>query len=155
MLTRQGTCKRVLSNVQQLVLQISVSVHSLLPGILITTPRAVRQLGNLSVTDGAKPLLSPTNIRLLKQEKRLELIYDDSHKISLPAELLRVCSPSADTRRLTPQSGRERVVSGRRHVGIMSIEPVGNYAIRIYFDDLHSSGIFTWEYLAYLGGPGR
>ncbi|PNH11991.1 hypothetical protein TSOC_001113 [Tetrabaena socialis] len=48
-----------------------------------------------------------------------------------------------------------RVVSGRRHVGIMSVEPVGNYAIRIHFDDLHSSGIFTWDYLAGLGGPRR
>ncbi|EFJ42185.1 hypothetical protein VOLCADRAFT_47479, partial [Volvox carteri f. nagariensis] len=97
----------------------------------------------------------PSNIRLLKKEKRLELLYDEGQKISLPAELLRVCSPSADTRRLIPATGRERVVAGRRHVGIMSIEPVGNYAIRIHFDDLHSSGIFTWDYLAQLGGPGR
>ncbi|KXZ45704.1 hypothetical protein GPECTOR_51g689 [Gonium pectorale] len=97
----------------------------------------------------------PNAIRLLKKEKRLELIYASGAKVSLPAELLRVCSPSADTRRVMAGTGRERVVSGRRHVGIMSVEAVGNYAIRIHFDDLHSSGIFTWDYLAHLGGPGR
>ncbi|GLI63710.1 hypothetical protein VaNZ11_006759 [Volvox africanus] len=153
--TRQGSCKRVLSNIQQLVLPLSEPVESYLSANLITTPRTVRELGNLSVTNSAKYLLPPTNIRLLKKEKRLELEYDGDEKISLSAELLRVCSPSADTRRLIPQSGRERVVPGRRHVGIMSVEHVGNYAIRIHFDDLHSSGIFTWEYLAHLGGPGR
>ncbi|GIL51897.1 hypothetical protein Vafri_7809 [Volvox africanus] len=153
--TQQGACKRVLANIKQLALPLSGPVESFLSANLITTLRTIRELGNLSVTDSAKHLLPPTNIRLLKKEKRLELIFDGGEKISLPAELLRVCSPSADTRRLIPQSGRERVIPGRRHVGIMSIEPVGNYAIRIHFDDLHSSGIFTWEYLAHLGGPGR
>ncbi|GIL51898.1 hypothetical protein Vafri_7809 [Volvox africanus] len=128
--TQQGACKRVLANIKQLALPLSGPVESFLSANLITTLRTIRELGNLSVTDSAKHLLPPTNIRLLKKEKRLELIFDGGEKISLPAELLRVCSPSADTRRLIPQSGRERVIPGRRHVGIMSIEPVGNYAIR-------------------------
>ncbi|GLC42844.1 hypothetical protein PLESTM_001389200 [Pleodorina starrii] len=114
---------------------------------------------NLAFSDSAQASTPssgpPTHIRVLKKEKRLELTYGGGQKLSLPAELLRVCSPSADTRRWVPHSGRERVVSGRRHVGIMSVEPVGNYAIRIHFDDLHSSGIFTWDYMAHLGGPGR
>ncbi|KAG2431471.1 hypothetical protein HXX76_009485 [Chlamydomonas incerta] len=63
--------------------------------------------------------------------------------------------PSADTKRVDPRTGLARVVAGRRHVGILRVEPLGNYAIRIHFDDLHASGIFTWDYLARLGGAGR
>ncbi|KAG2498249.1 hypothetical protein HYH03_003999 [Edaphochlamys debaryana] len=91
----------------------------------------------------------PTAITVRRAERRLILTYADGTRLSLPAELLRVCSPSADTRRAV--AGRMRVVSGRRHVGIIGVERVGNYAIRLTFDDLHSSGIFTWDYLAELG----
>lgn len=91
----------------------------------------------------------PTEIRLKKAEKALEVDFDDGAKVVLPAELLRVRSPSAEVRGHGP--GQETTVAGRRHVGILGVEPVGNYAVRIKFDDLHDSGIFSWEYLRELG----
>jgi DUF971 family protein len=91
----------------------------------------------------------PTEIRLKKAEKALEVDFDDGSTFSFPAELLRVESPSAEVQGHGP--GQKQTVSGRRHVGIMEIEPVGNYAICIKFDDLHDTGIFTWDYLYHLG----
>lgn len=87
----------------------------------------------------------PVEIRLLKAEKRLEVDFDDGFVASLPAELLRVESPSAEVQGHGPS--QKQIVAGRAHVGILSVEPVGNYAIRIRFDDLHDSGIFSWRYL--------
>lgn len=89
--------------------------------------------------------ISPTEIRLVREEKRLEVDFPDGKSFSLPAEFLRVESPSAEVQGHGP--GQKTLVSGRRHVGIMGLEPVGNYAIRIKFDDLHDTGIFTWETL--------
>jgi DUF971 family protein len=91
----------------------------------------------------------PTEIRLNKKEKVLEVDFDDGSSFSLPAELLRVESPSAEVQGHNPT--QKQTISGRRHVGIMELEPVGNYAIRIKFDDLHDTGIFSWDYLYYLG----
>ena len=87
----------------------------------------------------------PTEIRLKRDEKILEVDFDDGRRFRLPAELLRVESPSAEVQGHGP--GQKQVVSGRRHVGIMSLEPVGNYAIRITFDDLHDTGIYSWDTL--------
>lgn len=91
----------------------------------------------------------PTEIRLKKAEKALEVDFDDGKSFSFPAELLRVESPSAEVQGHGP--GQKQTVTGRRHVGIMEIEPVGNYAIRIKFDDLHDTGLYTWDYLYKLG----
>ncbi|HLS69599.1 MAG TPA: DUF971 domain-containing protein [Kiloniellales bacterium] len=91
----------------------------------------------------------PTEIRYVSTEKRLEILFEDGQRFSLPAELLRVESPSAEVQGHGP--GQKQLVSGRRHVGIMSIEPVGSYAIKIMFDDLHDTGIFSWDYLYKLG----
>ena len=91
----------------------------------------------------------PTEIRLKKAEKVLEVDFDDGSAFSFPAELLRVESPSAEVQGHSPD--QKKTVSGRRHVGIMEIEPVGNYAICIKFDDLHDTGIYTWDYLYRLG----
>lgn len=91
----------------------------------------------------------PTRIRLRKAEKILDVAYDDGQSFALPAELLRVESPSAEVQGHNPTD--KVVVPGRRHVGIMRLEPVGNYAIRIVFDDLHDTGIFSWQYLYHLG----
>ena len=91
----------------------------------------------------------PLEVRYVSQEKRLEVDFDDSACFSYPAELLRVESPSAEVQGHNPS--QKQVVAGRRHVGIMAIEPVGNYAIRIKFDDLHDTGIFSWTYLYRLG----
>ena len=91
----------------------------------------------------------PGEIRYLAADKRLEIDFDNGVTFSYPAELLRVESPSAEVQGHGP--GDKKVVAGRRHVGIMEIEPVGNYAVRIKFDDLHDTGIFSWQYLYQLG----
>ena len=91
----------------------------------------------------------PSEIRYLREEKRLEVDFDDGTRFSYPAEYLRVESPSAEVQGHGP--GQKQLVPGRRHVGIMELEPVGNYAVRIKFDDLHDTGIFSWAYLYQLG----
>ena len=90
-----------------------------------------------------------TEIRLKAADRVLEIDFDDGRSFRLPAELLRVESPSAEVQ----GHGRDqkRILAGRSHVGIMKVEPVGNYAIRINFDDLHDTGIFSWDYLRHLG----
>jgi DUF971 family protein len=91
----------------------------------------------------------PTELRYNKAEKTLHVTFDNGAAFALPAELLRVESPSAEVQGHGP--GQKQIVAGRRHVGIMEIEPVGNYAVKIKFDDLHDSGIFSWKYLYELG----
>ena len=91
----------------------------------------------------------PVEIRLAKAEKMLEIDFDNGVTYRLPAELLRVESPSAEVQGHGPS--QKTTIAGRRHVGIMGLEPVGNYAIRIKFDDLHDTGIFSWRYLYELG----
>ena len=91
----------------------------------------------------------PTEIRLKAAEKVLEIDFDDGSRFALPAELLRVESPSAEVQGHGPDE--KKLITGRRHVGIMRLEPVGNYAIRIVFDDLHDTGIFSWQLLHHLG----
>ena len=91
----------------------------------------------------------PVEIRLKQAEKALEVDFDDGAKFRYPAELLRVESPSAEVMGHGP--GQKTIVAGRRHVGILALEPIGNYAIRIKFDDLHDTGIYSWSYLYQLG----
>lgn len=91
----------------------------------------------------------PVELRLKKAEKLLEISFDDGSSFRLPAEYLRVESPSAEVQGHGP--GQRTLVSGRAHVGIIGLEPVGNYAVRILFDDLHDTGIFSWSYLHQLG----
>jgi DUF971 family protein len=91
----------------------------------------------------------PVELRLKQAEKRLEVAFDDGSRFSLPAEYLRVESPSAEVQGHGP--GQKTLVHGRAHVGIMELEPVGNYAVRIKFDDLHDTGIYSWNYLYQLG----
>jgi DUF971 family protein len=92
---------------------------------------------------------TPTEIRLRRAEQVLEVAFDDGRVFTLPAEYLRVESPSAEVQGHGP--GQKVIVAGRRHVGILRVEPVGHYAVRIAFDDLHDSGIFSWDYLHRLG----
>jgi len=89
--------------------------------------------------------VTPTTIKLHKKSKVLELGYADGTTYQLEAELLRVYSPSAEVR--GHGVGQEILQVGKRHVGIIAIEAVGNYAIRPTFDDGHNSGIFSWETL--------
>ena len=91
----------------------------------------------------------PVEIRLKQAEKLLEVDFDDGARFRFPAELLRVESPSAEVMGHGP--GQKTIVAGRSQVGIMAVEPVGNYAIRIKFDDMHDTGIFSWTYLYELG----
>ena len=91
----------------------------------------------------------PVELRLKRAEKRLEVAFDDGRRFSLPAEYLRVESPSAEVQGHGP--GERVVVAERAHVGILELEPVGNYAVRIKFDDLHDTGLYSWDYLYQLG----
>ena len=91
----------------------------------------------------------PTEIRLNKEQKTLEVDFDDGSSFAFPAELLRVESPSAEVQGHNPD--QKKIIPGRKHVGIMSIESIGNYAIKINFDDLHDTGIFTWVFLYEMG----
>lgn len=91
----------------------------------------------------------PVEIRLKRAEKMLEVEFDDGRRFQLPAEYLRVESPSAEVQGHGP--GQKTLVHGRAHVGIIGLEPVGNYAVRITFDDLHDTGIYSWSYLYQLG----
>lgn len=92
----------------------------------------------------------PLEIRYTKETKSLVVAFDNGVTFTYPAELLRVESPSADVQ--GHGSGGKRIVFGRSHIGIMKVEPVGNYAVRLHFDDFHDTGIFTWRYLYELGG---
>ncbi|MBK8909313.1 MAG: DUF971 domain-containing protein [Rhodospirillales bacterium] len=91
----------------------------------------------------------PMEIRLKRDEKVLEIDFDDGRTFRLPAELLRVESPSAEVQGHSPS--QKVVIAGRRHVGIMGVEPVGTYAVRIRFDDMHDTGLYTWDWLYALG----
>lgn len=91
----------------------------------------------------------PLEVRLKKAEKMLEVDFDDGCTFVLPAELLRVESPSAELQGHGPDE--KKTIGGCRHVGITAIQPVGNYAITIVFDDMHDTGIYSWDYLYELG----
>ncbi|GGF49561.1 hypothetical protein GCM10011611_64990 [Aliidongia dinghuensis] len=91
----------------------------------------------------------PTELVLKRAERRLEIAFDDGTRLSLPAEYLRVESPSAEVQGHGPD--QKVTVAGKHAVGITGLEPVGNYAVRILFDDGHDTGIFTWRYLSELG----
>ena len=91
----------------------------------------------------------PTELRLHKDRKMLTVTFGAAESFDLPAEYLRVKSPSAEVQ---GHSAEERkTVPGKRDVGIIEVLPVGNYAVRLVFDDLHSTGIFGWDYLRDLG----
>ena len=91
----------------------------------------------------------PKEIRLKTAERALEVDFDNGVSFRFPAEFLRVESPSAEVQGHNPN--QKQIVAGRRQVGIMELEPVGNYAVRIKFDDLHDTGIYSWTYLYQLG----
>ena len=90
----------------------------------------------------------PTGIRVRRQERRLEIDFDDGSSFKLPAELLRVESPSAEVQ---GHGEGKTIVAGKSDVAIADVEMVGNYAIRIRFDDGHDTGLYAWDYLHKLG----
>jgi DUF971 family protein len=91
----------------------------------------------------------PTDIKLHQKSRVLELHFDDGFECKQPCEYLRVNSPSAEVQGHGP--GQEVLQFGKQNVGIMDLEPTGNYALKIIFDDGHDSGLFTWGYLHGLG----
>ncbi len=91
----------------------------------------------------------PTDIKVHQQSRFLDISFDDGSVFVLPCEYLRVYSPSAETRGHTPTQAK--LEKGKESVSIDKIEPVGSYAIKIYFDDGHNSGLYDWKYIYNLG----
>jgi len=91
----------------------------------------------------------PTELRLAKDRKALTVTFDSGEQVILDAEYLRVMSPSAEVQGHSPEE--RKTVPGKRHVAILEVQPIGNYAVRLVFDDLHSTGIYSWDYLLSLG----
>ena len=91
----------------------------------------------------------PTEIRLAKDKRFLTVSFDDGSVYSLSAELLRVMSPSAEVK--GHSKAERKTVGGKRNVAILTVEPIGNYAIRLGFDDMHSTGIYSWVLIHDLG----
>ena len=91
----------------------------------------------------------PVEIRLSQDKRTLEIAYDDGARFTLSAELLRVMSPSAEVQ--GHSEAQRKTVGGKRNVQILKVDPVGNYAVRLGFDDMHDSGIYAWDFLRELG----
>src|SRR5262245_66197000 len=91
----------------------------------------------------------PAEIRLHKDRKALTVAFDSGETFALAAEYLRVRSPSAEVQGHSPDE--RKTVAGKAHVQILEVLPIGNYAVRLVFDDLHSTGIYSWDYLHELG----
>ena len=91
----------------------------------------------------------PSELRLAKDRKALTVTFDTGERVALDAEYLRVMSPSAEVQGHSPDE--RKTVPGKRQVAILEVNPIGNYAVRLVFDDMHSTGIFSWDYLLELG----
>jgi DUF971 family protein len=99
------------------------------------------------MTDASSPW--PTELRLHKNKRTLTVVFDNGERFDLPAEYLRVKSPSAEVQGHAPDE--RKTVAGKRDVAILELQAVGNYAVRPLFDDMHSTGIYSWDYLLKLG----
>ena len=95
----------------------------------------------------------PTELRLSKDRRVLRVAFDDGAAFDLPAEYLRVMSPSAEVQGHSPSE--RKTVPGKRDVEILAVDPVGNYAVKLRFDDMHDTGIYGWDYLHELGARER
>lgn len=91
----------------------------------------------------------PKELKVARDRRLLTVLFEDGVELAIPAELLRVASPSAEVQGHSPE--QRITVAGKREVEILELLPVGSYAVRIVFDDLHDTGIFTWAYLRELG----
>lgn len=94
----------------------------------------------------------PTELRLAKDRRSLHVTFDDGARFALPAELLRVESPSAEVQGHHPS--QKTIVAGKAAVEILKVEPVGHYAVKLTFDDMHDTGLYAWGYLRELGEHG-
>ncbi|MEO0327634.1 MAG: DUF971 domain-containing protein [Pseudomonadota bacterium] len=93
--------------------------------------------------------MNPTKLTVRKDRRSLEIAFGDEVVYEFSSEMLRVMSPSAEVQGHSPD--QKKTIGGKKHVQIMQMEPVGNYAVRITFDDMHNTGIFTWKFLKDLG----
>src|SRR5262245_769539 len=91
----------------------------------------------------------PTELRLHKDRMTVTITFDNGESFDLAAEYLRVRSPSAEVQGHSPDE--RKTVAGKKNVAILEVKPIGNYAVRLVFDDMHSTGIYSWDYLAELG----
>ncbi|RAI34617.1 gamma-butyrobetaine hydroxylase-like domain-containing protein [Rhodoplanes serenus] len=97
-------------------------------------------------TDHSKPAKPwPTELRVREGGTVLAVMFDDGARFTLPAEILRVRSPSAEVQ--GHSEAERKLVAGKRHVAILEVQPIGNYAVRLGFDDLHATGIYSWEWI--------
>jgi DUF971 family protein len=101
----------------------------------------------MEITEKAIPW--PTELRLRKDKAGLAVAFDNGETFDFPAEFLRVHSPSAEVQGHSPEE--RRTVGGKRNIRVTEIHPIGNYAVKLVFDDMHATGIYTWEYLLKLG----
>ena len=92
---------------------------------------------------------TPTELTVHAQSRVLEIGFSDGAAFKIPFELMRVYSPSAEVQGHGP--GQEVLQTGKREVGVVELEPIGNYAVKPVFSDGHESGIFSWDYLYFLG----
>jgi DUF971 family protein len=92
----------------------------------------------------------PTDIVLTDQGRLLEVVFDDNKTVRIAAEKLRVESPSAEVQ--GHSRAEKKIVTGKENVRIVAVEPIGNYAVKLVFDDGHDTGLYSWDYLRKLGG---
>ncbi|MEC5214544.1 DUF971 family protein [Polaromonas sp. CG_9.5] len=92
---------------------------------------------------------TPTALTVHSQSRILEIAFSDGAQFRIPFELMRIYSPSAEVQGHGP--GQEILQTGKREVGVVALEPIGNYAVKPVFSDGHESGLFTWDYLYQLG----
>jgi DUF971 family protein len=100
-------------------------------------------------TGTSAPEVWPTELRLRKDRRHLAVTFDNGESFELAAEYLRVKSPSAEVQGHSPDE--RKTVAGKKNVAVLEVQPIGNYAVRLVFDDMHSSGIYSWNYLRELG----
>ncbi len=113
----------------------------------MTTHPAANPAFDPSSGSSARP--SPTEIRLRKDRTVLTVAFDDGETFEFPAEFLRVHSPSAEVQ--GHSIDERQTVAGKKNVAILEVHPVGNYAVRLVFDDLHSTGIYSWDFFLAFG----
>jgi len=101
----------------------------------------------MAETKNSAPI--PTSLTVHKQSRTLEIAFDSGESFGLPFEYLRVYSPSAEVR--GHGAGQETLQTGKRNVLITGLDPVGNYAVQPHFSDAHNTGIYSWDYLYWLG----
>jgi DUF971 family protein len=110
---------------------------------------AEKQHAKVTMAGLKKETPTPESLTVHGQTKVLEIGFSDGAQFRIPFELMRIYSPSAEVQGHGP--GQEVLQTGKRQVSVIEIEPVGNYAVKPTFSDGHDSGLFTWEYLYFLG----